>query len=643
MALFRLIPAIALSFAACSLLAQGPQFTIQDLGTLSNLPACNGTALSQSGNVVGYCTASAGQNLLLNTPTTHGFLYSNGTLTDLNVTALSMPIPTGVNDSSAVVGGTLNLNILAKTASASSFVYQNGAVLPASGQLSSSFLFGLDNAGQSVGTSIQVSSSLKSLFIETGGFQYSLAGGAQTALTAPNGATAVSFGISPKGAFIAGAASGSKASAVSPVLWQNLNPQSLPLLASYPQGVATAINDSGAAAGIAFSLNFTVLIDPSAVAHAVVYNVGSVTDLGVLPGDSMSMASSINNSGTVVGFSGTAQPDATLHLAQYLYPPSGKYHAFIYSGGQMYNLTSQLVNGSGWQLSFATQINDAGQIVASGIFTDSNGNPEQHAVLLTPAVAGTGPSITAIEGAGFSTPPVSSISPNGIFTIFGKNLAAAPVGLSSSDIVNNQLPTNLGGTCVESGTSKWGLFYVSSGQINALAGAAPSAGPITNPLNTSVTVVTNCGTANEVISAVANVPETTVSPEFLYFPETSAVAAIEPSGAYIGPVGLIAGATFTPAKAGDVVTAFGVGWGPTTSSVPIGTIDMTTASLTSDYSLTLGGKPVQVAYAGLSPDYAGLYQINFTVPSGLSAGSQPLVLTVDGAPTSATAFIAVGN
>ena len=73
------------------------------------------------------------------------------------------------------------------------------------------------------------------------------------------------------------------------------------------------------------------------------------------------------------------------------------------------------------------------------------------------------------------------------------------------------------------------------------------------------------------------------------------------------------------------------------------TIAAAAATLTSPYSLTLGGVPIQALYAGLSPQSAGLYQVNFTVPSGLSAGNQALVLTVDGVDTSATAYIAIGN
>jgi uncharacterized protein (TIGR03437 family) len=163
-----------------------------------------------------------------------------------------------------------------------------------------------------------------------------------------------------------------------------------------------------------------------------------------------------------------------------------------------------------------------------------------------------------------------------------------------------------------------------------------------------VTVVTGCGTANEVSSPAMNVPVAAVSPEFLYFLENTngqnPVAATDAiTYAYIGAPGLISGATFTPAKAGELVTAFGVGWGPTTPSNQPGTVASAAATLSSTYSFTLGGTPVDVQYAGLSPTFAGLYQVNFTVPSGLSAGNQPLVLKVDGVSTSAAAYITVGN
>jgi uncharacterized protein (TIGR03437 family) len=264
--------------------------------------------------------------------------------------------------------------------------------------------------------------------------------------------------------------------------------------------------------------------------------------------------------------------------------------------------------GSGSQPSFAPQINKA-----------------QHPFLPTPATSALAPSITNIVGAAFSIPPVTDLSLNGAFTIFGSQLAAATTYLSSTDIVNNQLPTNLGGTCVESGTTKWYLYYVSPEQINVLAGQYPP-GPV------PVTVVTNCGTPNEV-STTMNVSFVPAAPEFVYFLENSngqnPIAAIDAdTDAYVGTPGLIPGATFAPAHPGDVLTAYGVGWGATSPSVQIGTLASGPATLTSTYSLLVGGIQPEISYIGLSPGAAGLYQVNFTVPSGLAAGNQPLVLNL---------------
>jgi len=256
------------------------------------------------------------------------------------------------------------------------------------------------------------------------------------------------------------------------------------------------------------------------------------------------------------------------------------------------------------------------------------------------------PVMSSVVGAGLSTPAVTSISSNGVFTIFGTQLASATQALEAGNIINDQLPTVLGGTCVESGTTRWNLYYVSPTQIDVVAGQVPTSGTV------PVTVVANCGTAIETSSAVMNVPVAAATPEFLYFLETESgmnpVAAINASSnnSYIGTPGLMSGATFAPVSIGDIVTAFGVGWGATTPSEPIGTLDPVPSVLSSSYSLTLGGVAVptsDILYIGLSPLSAGLYQVNFTVPSGVPSGNQPLVLTVDGVTTTSNAYIAIAN
>jgi len=110
--------------------AQAPQFTITDLGSLPGFPACTATGLSQSGNVTGYCISQVGANLLEN-PGTHGFLYSNGAITDLNLNlkSLNSPMPTAVNDAGVVAGANVNFCLATVSVSVEAYIVQHNVSL----------------------------------------------------------------------------------------------------------------------------------------------------------------------------------------------------------------------------------------------------------------------------------------------------------------------------------------------------------------------------------------------------------------------------------------------------------------------------------------------------------------------------------
>jgi uncharacterized protein (TIGR03437 family) len=57
-------------------------------------------------------------------------------------------------------------------------------------------------------------------------------------------------------------------------------------------------------------------------------------------------------------------------------------------------------------------------------------------------------------------------------------------------------------------------------------------------------------------------------------------------------------------------------------------------------TLTIGGVAVTPLYAGVTAGFAGLYQVNAVVPSGVSGDAVPVVLTVAG-QTSPAVTIAV--
>jgi uncharacterized protein (TIGR03437 family) len=209
--------------------------------------------------------------------------------------------------------------------------------------------------------------------------------------------------------------------------------------------------------------------------------------------------------------------------------------------------------------------------------------------------------------------------------------------------VNGKVPTNLAGVCVNFGTLPAAILAVFPTQINLQVGALPTGAA-------TVQVTVNCGTPNAVASNIAGVVVRPASPEFYSFlpdPLTgqNPVAAITlPSGTYVGPPGLIAGATFASAKPGAIVEAYGTGWGNTAPSFGLGVIPGVAGVLASPFSLALGGvtvPPAEILYAGVSPCCAGFYQIDFTVPTGTPTGNHSLVITVAGEASPPGAYLSV--
>jgi uncharacterized protein (TIGR03437 family) len=51
-------------------------------------------------------------------------------------------------------------------------------------------------------------------------------------------------------------------------------------------------------------------------------------------------------------------------------------------------------------------------------------------------------------------------------------------------------------------------------------------------------------------------------------------------------------------------------------------------------TLTIGGREATVLFAGLAPDFAGLYQVNALVPEGVEKDPEvPVLLTLAGQPS----------
>jgi uncharacterized protein (TIGR03437 family) len=89
-----------------------------------------------------------------------------------------------------------------------------------------------------------------------------------------------------------------------------------------------------------------------------------------------------------------------------------------------------------------------------------------------------------------------------------------------------------------------------------------------------------------------------------------------------------------PAKPGDSVTLYGTGFGFTQPVWQAGEIPNQTAQFQGVVTVTIGGAPAAVQYAGLAPgSISGLYQFNVQVPQSAPSGNQPVSVALNGVST----------
>jgi probable HAF family extracellular repeat protein len=145
------------------------------------------------------------------------------------------------------------------------------------------------------------------------------------------------------------------------VLWNNGSIKDLGTLPGGNSSKALGINRQGQVVGWSD--------DRNAMKRAVLWENDAIKDLRLLDGNA-TIATSINNLGTVVGYSFTILAGSSIEKPQY---------AFVWKNGMMRNLNRLLPANSGWELNTARAINNRGQIVGEGKY-----NGQQSAYLLTP-------------------------------------------------------------------------------------------------------------------------------------------------------------------------------------------------------------------------------------------------------------------
>jgi uncharacterized protein (TIGR03437 family) len=376
-------------------------------------------------------------------------------------------------------------------------------------------------------------------------------------------------------------------------------------------GTPPQINDSGA---VAFMGSF------QGATGVFVASGGRVAAALDLSGQAVTRGSfSFNNNGQVAYHGSYVAPT---RITGIFTGPNNVADRVIASGDSLFGGVVAAINDS---IVSGRFLNNSGQIAFSYVLN----NLVTGIALATPVSSGAPPPTLAVNGIlnGASFSAETPTSPGSIVSLFGSDfisqLAVAP---------GNPLPTSLEGVSVTFNGIPAPLFFVAPGQINAQVPFGVS-GPdasvrVTNPAGSSEIRSINLAPQSP---AIFTANQNGVGQAVIVFGNTATI---------VGPVR--AGTDWRPARAGDTITIYANGLGAVTPPVNDGWNSCELSICTPNLSnLTLRITTVRpqirigtvavpdnlILFSGLAPQFAGLYQINLTLPPGITPGdSVPVVI-----------------
>jgi len=200
-------------------------------------------------------------------------------------------------------------------------------------------------------------------------------------------------------------------------------------------------------------------------------------------------------------------------------------------------------------------------------------------------------------------PVTAQVAPGTMMTLFGSGLGPANLVQASS----LPFPTQLGGVTVTVNGTPAPLYYVSATQIAMIV---PSSAP-NDGSTVSIQVTYNGAQSNPVIAysglsspGAYTVGQDGISSAIIHHADGSNVTAS------------------SPAKVGETVIMALNGMGPVNPASPAGAAGPSSplSQLSQPLQVLIDGVQATVQFAGLAPGFAGLYQLNITIPAGVSKG-----------------------
>jgi uncharacterized protein (TIGR03437 family) len=233
-----------------------------------------------------------------------------------------------------------------------------------------------------------------------------------------------------------------------------------------------------------------------------------------------------------------------------------------------------------------------------------------------------------VQGA---TQTAETLAPNTIATIYGTNLSWTTHILTAADLNGGTLPTSLDGVSVYVHNIESNLLYVSPSQINFLI-------PYELTVTSAEVLVARQGIAGPLgpdgLPSV-KIQLATTSPAFFQFYGNFAVAE-HADGSVITAA--------APAQAGETIVLYAAGLGRTVPDSSSGVLPTGAATIlyASQMQILVNGASLpegSIQYAGVTPGYAGLYQINVVLPDVLPPDPQiQVVIGTEASPPAIQLF-----
>jgi uncharacterized protein (TIGR03437 family) len=230
-----------------------------------------------------------------------------------------------------------------------------------------------------------------------------------------------------------------------------------------------------------------------------------------------------------------------------------------------------------------------------------------------------------------------SIAPGDWIEIYGSNLASKTRPWAWADFTGMTAPMSLEGTSVMIGGQAAFIGYVSPGQVNAQVPSNIAPG------SQNLVLTTAAGGSSPYTVTVNSVQPGLLAPASFLAAGKQYVVAVFGDGSMALPPGLVPGVNSRRAKPGDVITLYGIGFGPVNPDTPAGNVAPLSSMLVSSIQFQIGGAPAALSYSGLAPQEVGLYQFNVTVPNVPSSDLTPVTFTQGSLSSAQTIYIAVQN